>query len=288
MTPKLQAALDLYIQSNTRITSDKTRKQYVCTFEQFSKVTSAKKLKHVTDDRLGVFLGWLRNEGYAIHTQSQKLSYLLALARYYAKLGKCPWPTIKPPQLPDLSPHALTLPQVDSLMKTAREWPGMVYGVPAGLWWGSIVDWFWYTAERTEATLTGIRLANIVDGTILVDAKYRKGRRKAMSYSLPVALIDDMRDVQQRGVDNVWHWDRNLADFYATWRTIYETAGLTYVPHKTGPHQLRKSHASWIEATGGNATESLGHSSRAVTLKSYIDRRIAKRPDFASQLPRVG
>jgi integrase len=159
--------------------------------------------------------------------------------------------------------------------------------VPAGQWWGSIVAWFWHTAERTEATLTGVRMENLVDDTIVIDAEYRKGRRKPMSYRLPPELVEQMRHVQQDGCDVVWHWPAAISTFYDHWREIYERAGLKYTKFKTGPHQIRKTHASHLEAAGGNATESLGHSSRSVTKGSYLDTRIATPPNFASMLPSI-
>ena len=40
---------------------------------------------------------------------------------------------------------------------------------------------------------------------------------------------------------------------------------------------MRRTFASHLEAAGGNATDALQHSSRAVTEKSYLDLRVVKR-----------
>lgn len=42
-------------------------------------------------------------------------------------------------------------------------------------------------------------------------------------------------------------------------------------------HLIRRSHASHLTVVGGDARQSLGHSSEAVTDKSYRDPRITNR-----------
>jgi integrase len=52
-------------------------------------------------------------------------------------------------------------------------------------------------------------------------------------------------------------------------------------------HRLRKSVSSHLEAAGINSTSAMGHSSREVTERSYIDRRIAKTVSPADVLFRL-
>lgn len=52
-------------------------------------------------------------------------------------------------------------------------------------------------------------------------------------------------------------------------------------------HALRKSHASYLEAAGGDATESLGHSNRRLTQTVYLDASICGDKQWADLLPDV-
>lgn len=59
------------------------------------------------------------------------------------------------------------------------------------------------------------------------------------------------------------------------------------LPHdrRCKPQRIRRTFASFIESAGGDATEALGHSCRRVTLESYIDPTVVRKPPPNRLLP---
>lgn len=68
-------------------------------------------------------------------------------------------------------------------------------------------------------------------------------------------------------------------------KKIVKRAGLS--TRRLWFHKLRASHGVELENRGGNATESLGHSSRAVTLASYLDPTKSTKPCAAELLQEI-
>jgi integrase len=68
---------------------------------------------------------------------------------------------------------------------------------------------------------------------------------------------------------------------YKRFRRIRLLAGL---PGWATFHTLRRSHASHLVAAGGNARQSLGHSTDAVTIRSYLDETICRSKKAPSDL----
>lgn len=86
-------------------------------------------------------------------------------------------------------------------------------------------------------------------------------------------ILKNLRGYSRGGL--IFEADFCPATIYNRYRKILEEAGLpTDRNHKF--HCLRRSVASYFEAVGGDATKLLGHSTRRVTEKSYLDPTITE------------
>ena len=71
----------------------------------------------------------------------------------------------------------------------------------------------------------------------------------------------------------VWPWDSSEHWLYKTYKRMLKSARLP-VGRGDAFHRMRRSVASHMAAGGFDATEALGHSSSAITKKSYLDPTI--------------
>ena len=78
-----------------------------------------------------------------------------------------------------------------------------------------------------------------------------------------------------------------LGTFYNHYTRLLKDAGLPST-RRDKPQKMRRSFASHLEAAGGNATEALGHSTRKLTERSYIDPSIVTKPPPNRLLFRIG
>jgi integrase len=109
-----------------------------------------------------------------------------------------------------------------------------------------------------------------------VPAAARKGKRKPATYWLkPVTLKVLGRLAPKEGL--IFKSAASPSSFYHRWKHLLEKAGLP-TGRSEGPQKLRRSYATWIAAAGGDATAALGHSSSAITKRSYLDRSILEKP----------
>lgn len=222
------------------------------------------------------------------HSVNKDRSQLLAMANYAAKKRLIPefltvplWPC------PEQTPVAWKLGQLRQLIRTCRSQPGLIDGVPSGQWWEALHLVFFDTGERTEATLE-IR-ADWFDtqtGWLRIPADARKGGKKARAYRLRPRTMKAVIAIMLPGRNKLFEFGGCIGTFYHRYTKLLKSAGLPS-GRKWKPQCLRRSHASYLEAAGGNATESLGHSSRRTTKRSYLDPTIVGGKAFSSYLPKV-
>lgn len=246
------------------------------------------RLDDLSDENVTRFLGWLLDKGRAPATVNKARSHLVALWRLAAeKRVVAQFPAVRVIDEPERIPEAWTIAQLKRLFRACLATPGEIRGVPASLWWEAFHRVIFDSGERTGATLS-IEWAWIDLETrwLVIPASARKGRKKPMAYSLRPQTIASLQDIVRPQRQFVFEWPWTLCTFYNHYNRLLERAGL---PNRRidKPQKVRRSHASHLEARGGNATESLGHTSRRITVKNYIDPRIAKRDSHADRLPDV-
>lgn len=184
------------------------------------------------------------------------------------------WPDNRPLKEPQRIPTAWTRDQLRTLFDTLALTPGTIDGIPACLWWVALHAVIWDTAERIGAVLQlEWEHVDLTNGRITFRAETRKGKRRDQQHQLHPDTVALLRRLKAYGADAVFPWDRCKSYVWIRYKEILKGAGL---PHGRGHsfHCMRKSSASYFEASGGDATKLLDHSSRAVTTRFYLDPAI--------------
>ncbi|HBE66920.1 MAG TPA: hypothetical protein DDW52_02095 [Planctomycetaceae bacterium] len=245
-------------------------------------------LSDLTDERVSQFIAW-RAENRTLATAGKDAQQLLALWRFAAlsRLGPDA-PTIRPPDAPVPVPDAWTEDDVAKLVKHIHTLSTtMRNGVPFKLFWGAIVSIALDTGERVGAIqkLTWDRIDSA--GWLVVPAESRKGGKHGKRFK----LSDNTRELLSKlrkhcDGETVFEWPYHHTYFWKRYGWLLEAAGLPN-ERRTKFHKIRRTVATHFEAAGGDATELLGHSARAVT-RRYIDERQVSRPQPADIGPQWG
>ncbi len=214
-------------------------------------------------------------------------NHILALWRFAARKGVVTWwPDVDKLSEPDRVPQAWTEEQIGCLFQACAAAPGKYDAMKASDFWLAFHWLLWNTGERKGAVLS-IETANVnlETGMLVIPAETRKGGKKSMVHSLWPETIAALRPIVTRGKTLIFESSYHRSNFYFRYRTLLKSAGLP-VGRFCGPHRMRKSFASHLEAKGGNATDALGHDDRSTTIKHYIDPTIVKRDNPADRLPK--
>lgn len=194
------------------------------------------------------------------------------LAHYHATAGTAAprWRKLREPRR---VPLALTVDEFSAVIQEAKTERGSIGGVPAKLWWRSLLLAAWDTGCRMTAML-GTRSADFLPGKgLLVSAEVQKDNEGQWFFLPPdtLAVVAELAEYHQKML-----WPRHLTveTIGKRFRRILDRSGI-YAPKGSGMrfHRLRRSKASYTEAAGGDAQKALGHSTRAVT-ERYLDPRI--------------
>lgn len=266
--------------------SPRTDFQYEVQFRHFDRwLGRTATLADLSDQVVGQFLIQHRKDRTA-RTANKAFYCLTAVWKYAADLHLVDKrPTLRCFPEPERIPRAWLLEELQRLLQTCAAQTGDIDGVPAGKWWLAIHWVWWSTGERRAATLQ-IEIANVClpRAEILVQAEIRKGRRRDMLYRLLPQAVDSVREIYDPARKRLFPWPFCETTFYNHYGRILRQAGLPDDRYSK-PQRMRRSFASHLEAAGGNATEALGHCSRGVTKRAYLDPRICGGHDYASLLP---
>lgn len=279
---------DLYFPKKRSISSDSTRKHYRITVKQFSAwLGHPAELADLTDDAVDDWLTFLLHEGrLSPYTIKQRRTYILALWNWLAKRRVVErFPCVGPVKAPEIVPDAWSEQELGLLLRHCSRQRGWICGVPAGKWWLTIHTWWFYEGERIGATLS-CRWEWLQDGVLVIPALARKGSTKTAVYHLHPETVAALETIRQPEREMIWPWEATESAFYHRYKKLIQSSGLAW-RRGTGPHKVRRTHATLIEKYGGDASLSLMHSSSAVTRKHYIDPRIAHAEPENRKLPRI-
>lgn len=236
---------------------------------------SAAALESYRDTRL--------SEGAASATVRGELSKLLALSKWLHPEGVAP--VIVLPNSPARCPNSWTKQQVKRLLYEARTTKRTIWGMQGNVYWPALLGVALDTGERIGALL-GVRWPDISlqNKLITFNAEIRKGgysdstamlsRQSCSCLCRMLRSMEQMRstDIRKRNVflhgspSTLWKaYGRLLAD-----------AGLPN-DRRSKFHRLRRTTATRAYLAGEDATALLGHSSDAVTRKSYIDWQVVRQ-----------
>lgn len=227
-----------------------------------------------TDEKLAAYRDVRLSEGAARDTVRGELTKAVAMAAW---LG---FPAVvRKPRKVERCPEAWTRKQMRVLFHEARTTKRILWGIPAKLFWPALLGVAYDTGERIGAiSQIGWEEIDFVSATIYYPAEVRKGGYRDARASLSrgtIAALKAYREVAPEGPHIFKHGNRTR--LWQAYGDLLRDAGLPY-GRSAKFHRLRRTHATFIHAAGGDATAALGHSSDAITRKSYIDwQQIRKR-----------
>lgn len=243
------------------------------------------RLTDFTDLSVSSHLHALEAAGKAPHTIDKERSQLLALWRFACDRRLLRhYPTIMRSRLPKRDPIAWTSDQLRQLFKAIDREPGELAGIPARLWWRALHLVMWDTSERIGALLKLTWTCLDLDARwVTIPAEIRKGKTGDETSRLHPDTVAALMAIRDPIRDLVFPWPHNYGYIWKAYGLIMSSAHLPNDRfHKF--HAVRRSVASHFEAAGGNATRLLGHSSRAITERSYLDPRIVPQLQAADML----
>lgn len=263
-----------------------TVKQYELQIDHFGRFLGhAPTLADLSDETLDAFLAD-RADKVAAPTANKAYWCLVALWRHAHDLGLvAKRPTVQPLAEPEQIPFAWLKPEVEALLRACASVGGTIGEVPANLWWLGLHWVLWSSGERIGALLEiGPAAFDAERGELFVPAEARKGRRKPKFYPLLPQAVELLKQMQRYERERLFPFPFDHTTLYYRYKRILKAAGLP-TDRKCKFHRMRRSFASYIEAAGGNATVALGHSSRRVAERSYLDPRICGDQNVAKLLP---
>lgn len=269
---------DQYFKIRLSIRSEDTRNQYRFALQNFSSALGRTAgLDDLTDDNLARMCHWLTEKGLAAITVNERVGRIKSLWTWLARRGKVPtFPTLERIPAADSTPRAWTVDELRRLFAACAVQPGTICGISAGAWWIGLHSWLWCTSERRGATFA-LRwdMVDLAGQIAVLPAAIRKGTRKPAAYNLWPECCSSLRAIQAPARELVFPWHLTECSYYLHYARILKQAGLP-CGRRNKTHAMRVSHASWREASGGDASRDLGHSDPATTRKHYIDPRISR------------
>jgi integrase len=270
--------MEQYVPENTKLTSQRSIVTYGLCFRIFSEFLGhTATLADLTDAKVGKFMRWVVEvRGNKPITASFYGARLKAVWNWAAKKRMvAQFPTIANFPVPENIPTSWMRDELVKLMEACQRSQGKIGRIAANKFWVAFHLILWDTGERYSA-MRALRWEwfDLRRGFLSVPAECRKGKSKAMLYHLKPETIKALRAMRSPARDIVFDAPWKAGTFYYHYEKLVHSAGLKYVPFKSGPQKMRRTFASFIEAAGGNATKALRHSDRRTTEKSYLDPRI--------------
>jgi integrase len=295
-----------YVAENSDIRSKRTRALYLIALQHFSNsLRRPATIADLNEKAMKAFLIFREGEDVADSTYSNEAIKIMAVWRWAASRHYCEAPRIRITRQPPPTPKAMLQDQIRALFAAAAEYKRTVGGVPGSLLFPAILGVIWESAERIGA-VHALKRSDIDIARREVTFRKRKGRgrvlRKSISKATASALSALLADLSLRDAaaiatlrqtlgreptrDEIAEAGANQSEtpfapvavptLYHHLDAITVAAGL---PVEKGQkfHALRKSHASYLVAAGGDARASLDHSSFEITNAHYIDPTVANK-----------
>jgi site-specific recombinase XerD len=184
-------------------------------------------------------------------------------------------PCVQAELLPERTPRAFTVAELERLYAAAEDTPGWIGPVAAGAFWPAVLMALYESGERIEAMLH-VPKSCYTAPFLRVPASVRKGKRTERIYEFSADTCRLVEIAARHDAATLFLWPMDPSGIYNHFHKITGRAGLG-----TGRdvmfHCLRRTTASHLAAATGSvdaATKYLGHSSDRVTRRSYIDPRI--------------
>lgn len=269
-------------------TSPRTLSLYDYSIRKFSKhLRRSALLADLNNQTVGGYLFALVQSGSAPASCNKERAQLLSQWRHAHTLGMLTvGPLVKKIVESVEVPTALTEEQVKQLRRAAKKLQGSTAGIANGHLMRALMGVQYTTAERIGAVLK-LRFDDIDGQVVTFRATTRKGRKLPIVKQVPQWVIDDIAAISRPHRELVFPIaETNATKVQALYDRLYKRAGIQR-PKGKSSHLLRSTHATHVWLAGGNASESLGHSSPSITQRHYLDTRF--KPDMSHlNLPDLG
>jgi integrase len=263
-----------------------TLRLYRHTVAAFSEyLTRDASLQDLDDVTVGKYLATLSARGLSPYTVAKERSQLLALWNLAARRRLTDrFPEVKAPTLPQRTPVAWTIAELERLLGACARERGDYCGIPAGTWWTSLHRVAWDSGERIAALML-VTWTNLRGDWLRIPAESRKGKRADHVVRLSPATLASLQQIRQPRRDLIFPWPYSPSYLWHVYGLILSAAHLPRdAKHKF--HCLRRSVASHLKAAGGDPTIALGHADPRTTAK-YLDPRIVSPAQPCDLLPRL-
>ena len=248
----------------------------------------------LTDENLSGVMEAVVAKGRRPTTANKIRNHILAMWRYFHGRGVIRLaPDVAAMPEPQMTPRAWSREDLALLMTSCRAqkgaytWTndeGRECSIAKADWWVAIHEVLWSTGERIGAimqvTWDDVDLA---DGWLVVRAEVRKFRKEPRTYKLTPEAVAALEQIREPERELVFHWPRIYTHLWYVYRKIRADVGLP-TSRMDGFHKMRRSVASYGAEAGVDPCFLMGHSSRRVTERSYLDTRIATVPQAADSL----
>lgn len=277
-----------YFLRNSRIRCEETRKQYRFAIKDLSDALGRPPvLADLSDENVSLMMIAGRTKRQAVRTINERRGRINALWHWLACRGHVrQFPTIAAEPEPQRIPLAWSSQDLDQLLRACESLRGKVGDVRAADWWRSLHFALWDSGERITALLSA-RWCDLSGEWLTIQAESRKGKRQDMLYRLAPDTLAAIEKIRQPARELVWPWPLNQNYLWTRYKNIRKRAGLS-TDRRSSFHRLRRSVATHAHAAGLDASELLGHSTPAVTRKSYLDPRFSQQQRPADVLFRPG
>lgn len=195
-------------------------------------------------------------------------------------------PEVKEPRR---APIALTRDQLKRIWDFMVRMPGYVEGIPAADFFCSLTAAFWDTGARKGELFNSLAWdhVDLESGFLVCRAETVKGGLEDRLYRVRPSTVEWLQRIAMPQRRLVWPWPWSETTFYDKLGRIMSQNGLPDTRYYKC-HIFRKSVASHLLAEGGDPQRALGHNSPGMTMRHYIDPRIARPPAPCDFLPPIG
>lgn len=271
----LTELFEVYRAKRLKAGSKNTVRLYFHSINSFSKTLNKQPaVEDLTDDNIERHMWRIVNLGGSPASANKDHGQLTALWRFASRNRYTEtWPNVR--TLPEVErvPMGWMQDECERLLQSARLEPGKINTAPAKLWWECLLLVLFETGERIGA-VRFLQKTHLQGHWLLIPANLRKGNKRDKLYALQQETADLLKTLIGYSPDDklIFPWDRCETYIYNRYKAILTRAKLP-TDRRSCFHRIRRTVASAVAASGGDASAALDHASPRTT-KKYLDQRI--------------
>ena len=248
-----------------------TRHGYNVLFRQFDRFVGHTALvSDLNEEILASYIGH-RLPGRSAITVDRERSKILALANYACKKGYLSEsPDIVPVQTYRRIPQAYTADEIARLLIAAGQQRGTICNIPKRLYWSSLFLVLYDTGCRIGSARQLLWTDYHFDPPAILFRAETQKQKADQLLKVSQQTVEVLEALRKSEREKIFPWPYHPTSIYNHVKRIFKAAGL---PHGRRDlfQRIRRTTLSLMHQAGGDATFQAGHSSNAVTRKSYLD-----------------